>query len=475
MLRLRRKLLSAAVLAVAGLAAGTVRDAECAGRGSHLALRTSQLAFPPAHIAPSTPSIDAARQVRTPAGSPTPFAFFPRRTPAPFDPDRLRAWVKLVNGHAPGAADVPASDAASWTTSELAAVVADLLIACDRLDKQEALEKKTLEAPSDRREAALREARAVRLPGWEGTCDDLAAILGLSDATAPRAEVVRVLERAALLHSDVGMLDARASRQTDVAVVLDVASVHLGVALALVNRLRGDKGDPAFARAWYVAVAVFLQSTRDIISGPLFVRHAVELFPDEPRLHFVGGVLNEFLASPWVQGAPGLKHDVRFSTFPFANERAYLEQAERYYRQTAFHDPASLEARLRAAHIAGRRGEHRRAMSELKAVEPELADARLHYFFWLFLGEEQKRGGNCAGASDSYQQALGLFPRAQAAEIALSHARRQCGDKRGAAEVLGQIMEGPAIDDPWDTYFDSGTRDLPARLRDLWQAARSRS
>ena len=341
-----------------------------------------------------------------------PFLFQRRVVPGrTFTTAQLQSWLEAVAKHRPGEADDCTRVVASLTPDELADVVAGF------------------------------EWNAVPPPVGTARTD--------------------LIKRAVILHTDIAVMAASDSPQPDRANVSPRASLHFGAALELVAFLRQEaprgRDDP-FALDWWRAVAAVLGQLRDTVSSPYYMKRAVSLFPHDPEILLIAGVLSELLASPPVQDAqPGF-------------EVVHLRRAEQFYRDALKSDPNAVEALVRLGHVFGQQQRHAQAVSELKKVADDAAPPRVRYFKYLFLGEALEEMNEGGAAREAYQRALELYPGAQSAHLALARLERRAGDRVSSVAALQRLMERPpnaqAREDPWREYFIAGPARRAAEIID---------
>jgi tetratricopeptide (TPR) repeat protein len=341
-----------------------------------------------------------------------PFLFQRRVVPGrTFTTAQLQSWLEAVAKHRAGEADDCTRVVASLTPDELADVVAGF------------------------------EWNAVPPPVGTARTD--------------------LIKRAVILHTDIALMAAGDSPQPDRANVLPRASLHFGAALELVAFLRqqAPRGrDDPFALDWWRAVAAVLGQLRDTVSSPYYMKRAVSLFPHDPEILLIAGVLSELLASPSAQDAqPGF-------------EVVHLRRAEQFYRDALKSDPNAVEALVRLGHVLGQQQRHAQAVSELKKVADDAAPPRVRYFKYLFLGEALEEMNEGGAAREAYQRALELYPGAQSAHLALARFERRAGDRVSSVAALQRLMERPpnaqAREDPWREYFIAGPARRAAEMID---------
>jgi hypothetical protein len=382
-------------------------------------------------LAADAPAQDAA-PVNPPSlqhyNLPPPFLFRRRSQPSPrFSKEQLDSWMTLVARHRPGEADDSIHAIARLTRDELADIVSAFEWGADQV----------LEVTRQQRDLALK--------------------------SSARADFTR---RAVLLHTDFAMFVAAASSRYDVVNDSAQASLHFGVALELVDVLRRREpksGDDPFVVGWWRGVAAFLGEWRETVSAPSYMQQAVSLFPDDPQILLMAGVMHELLASPIVQGGAAFQPELREVR---GSEAENLADAEQCYRGALRNDPRLVEARVRLGRVLAQRRKYEQAIAELNAVPDAGTPPSLQYLKLLLLGEAEEGLNRADAARAAYGRALALYPGAQSAHLALSRLERRSGERDRAVAVIQQVLERPPDDrqrqDPWRDYFTAE----PARHAD---------
>jgi tetratricopeptide (TPR) repeat protein len=235
---------------------------------------------------------------------------------------------------------------------------------------------------------------------------------------------------------------------------------------------RGNRPAPArdeMVQSWYRVTTAYQQRIQQYELGHL--ERALELFPDDPELHFFNGCLHETFASRRIQSvfhAVSLPNGV---TFNIGSERSELRLAEVSFRKALEGGPELAEARLRLGHVLGLIGRHSEAADELRKAVSATDDQLLLYYGHLLLGGELDAMGNRDRARDAYGRAAALFPRAQSPKLALSQMANRAGDRRLALDAIRSVLGPPADQfdrvDPWWTYHMEQGRSADVQLARL--------
>jgi tetratricopeptide (TPR) repeat protein len=436
---------------------------------------------------------------------------------------RVERWLKAVDRHEPGEPDEAVAEVSGWTIDELRGLWVDV-VALSQLTRNVRMSHFTVRSENGsaaveisyssqqlRRMVAL----ACAAAGMLASNSDCAAVKAGTQvdeelfrlATHAAAERARsgddnyMLRRAALLHSDIAMLQPHAmvepfaTRATPLVGPqswrIDIAdgrgtgggmtAVHWDIARTAFDQIRppgAAKPAPerdSMVRTWYRATGAWMQFRED--HDTLHLDHGRKIFPDDPDLLFLSGCQRETYAAPAIQAAA---HTVSLpSGFAVAigSERAELRQAENLLRRAVTAAPEMGEAHLRLGRVLGLLGRHQEAVAELQQALTQLTDDDSRYYDALFSGAEEEALGRFDAARDAYQRAATLFPLAQSPLVALSQLAHRRGDRAAAAAAMRMVFELPAAvdrgtDDPWWHYHVHHARnaeDLVDSFRGLFR------
>ncbi len=376
-------------------------------------------AFPQNITRPGRPATDVpfdfiAARGRLPGARPA--------APSPNYRKYLPVWLEMIEKHQPGEADAAARLVSDWPQDALV----DVVLASERDPKG---------------------TQAEKLKYWH------------------------MLERAVLLHTDIAtsMMSTMAAATTpDVAWVASKPALHFGVALELVDWLRGQtREEEAFARGWYRTTAAFLVSQYEITSTPVFMERAMTHFRGDPDLLLMAGAVHELLASPRIQEGSDLE-----GVSKCGSAEDNLIYAEQLYRAALRVNASFTEARVRLGHVIGLRGDHRQALAELQRAMGGSVPQEIQYFLHLFIGEEQDALNNVDAARTAYRRALALRPHVQAAYLALSRLERRSGDKSSAIEAVQKMLQ-VSEEEPSDWLSDYYAPGLARRADALLEEFRT--
>ena len=311
----------------------------------------------------------------------------------------VEAWLRVVEGHAPGILDSELLAAASWTLDDLRAhwIGASVVIAAATSTKRSGFDVTPLDlAARPRRDASLR--------------------IGLSRADHRDLErfvarvhslgVGRLLKRAVLVHTDlVTMIPqlARASSEPTArgapvrmnagdgtGAGFEGLSVHWEVARQVLGLLPPSADADRFACAWYRATIAVGQHQEFFDA-----RHLSEgrrRCPDDPSLLLLAGAEREAMASTFFQAfARSLRRSAIRPDIDGASVE--LEAADRFYRGALLRDASLHEARVRLGRVLIDRGRPDEAAGELRAALTAPLEPVLEYLATLFLGSALEATG----------------------------------------------------------------------------------
>lgn len=386
---------------------------------------------------------------------------------------RLQQWAAAVAAHMPGTPDEAAVAIAAWPPG-------DLFVLFNELSRLEAFRR------NPRVHAGAHDG--VTYPPGKFTEADISEFLHLTAEEVRTGNVNRILERAALLHTDISLLVPKAAREpkgspfsgrttvdTQDGRRLSVlnSDAHLEFTSWLLDGVRPNPAANEEVLAWYRAIAATLERRRRLGDAEWLLARGVGLFPLDARLLFYSGIIDEILATPRMQIALGgtrlrpswASSDVTVSQI--------LERAAGFFRRALAADSEFDEARLHLGHVNGQLGAHEPAAADLRRVAPAFTDELLEYYAALFLGREEDALGRRDAARAAFERASALFPRAQSPLLSESELARRAGDSPGARAPLERLLALPPDEadraDPWWWYEVSHVRDWETLLEG-WRA-----
>jgi tetratricopeptide (TPR) repeat protein len=393
------------------------------------------------------------------------------------DLGRLSAWLAAAGAHRAGQADAPATTIAGWSAATLAYTVTDVV---SLLKMRAALTAAGISAP--------RKYRGRNFCVCPNDAADINTLFGLpNDGQAGPANLI--LERGAMLHTDIAMLIPTPSpaaggggvqttvHQSDGEVTgADNSVDQWRYARYLLEGVLPDPAREAFVLAWYRATSAWQANQLRWSDAIPNLARAGQIFPQDPRIQFFIGVMHEVFATPATQS--GAQDLVRAGLFEgVVTQPKELALAETALKKSLASDPAGAEVRLHLGRVVGLLGLHDGAIRELTAAQAGLTEPLLTYYAMLFLGNEQDIAGYRDEARASFDRAEALFPGAQSALLAQSRLARRNGDSPGALGPLERLLVRPAGDsrppDPWPGYGGAHVRDAQALLDDVRRSIES--
>lgn len=299
--------------------------------------------------------------------------------------------------------------------------------------------------------------------------------------------------RAALLHSDIAMLERpvpvplgteslpigpRRTRFHFVdgrAAGLTLGPTHWAIAEAMLGYIKtaaATKPDPArdpMVRDWYRATQLWLQSHEQ--HDPHHLEAGLALFPGDAVLLFLSGCEHEGYAAPSIQAA--LEGTLRRPDDP-QPAKEELRRAVRDFRKSLEAEDSPV-VRSHLGRVLALLDTPADAIEHLTAASSQLPTAELRYLNELFLGQAQERAGLLEAAADAYQRAHALYPSAQTPLLAASSVARRMDSYAQARQPMAQLWALDATkadEDPWWDYAVSHTRTATTAIARVWEAVR---
>jgi VWFA-related protein len=218
-------------------------------------------------------------------------------------------------------------------------------------------------------------------------------------------------------------------------------------------RLRQPEGADAFECSWLWTEVAALEGLVMPDSAMLLVPRAVERCPREGRLHLAHAIISE---QQWLRGTAS------------ADEVTGI--LDRYQAAIRFPEIAP-EARMRAAWFLFRVGKLDEALALVDVRQPGGTDPYVLYLTDLVRGQILRAHGRLDDAEKAYRDALGTWPGAQSARVALMTLRLSRGDRQEAAKLAEVVEMAPGDQlDPWWSFWLGDYRAYPtivAKLREM--------
>jgi len=373
---------------------------------------------------------------------------------------RLEQWTAALERHQPGEADGALDTFADWSAPEFAEL---------KLTFYSALQ---LVRDSKTRTFARPPAPNGRLTGQVFySRGEIRQLLELAKRLKALGET-HMLRRGAMLHADAVVLGAGneardGSRRSDFFIYHIDDGQGLGRQDALgqwefgrflLEQIRPDPRDfrphPAgddWVRRWYRTLIAYQLSQMHF--NVTDVERGLELFPDDPEILFLEGVLHETLSSPAIQEPMRQSEEIRRSA-RVRSAGGELDVAENLLRRAVKLNPSFQEARLHLGRVLAEQDQHKAALPELTQALSQIRNQTLQYYGQMFLGRSAAETGDAARARAAFERASQLAPVAQSPLLALSQLAYARGDTGEAAALLTRVAELPSLenDDPWWFY-----------------------
>jgi VWFA-related protein len=215
-------------------------------------------------------------------------------------------------------------------------------------------------------------------------------------------------------------------------------------------RVREPAGADDFECWWFVTEASALEGLFMPENALLFISRSLQRCPANARLNLAHAFA---LEQQWLRGRTTAAQEP--------------EIVSRYEQAMKFPDTAT-EARVRAARFVFASGQIDRALAVLDGITAPQTDPEMRYFASLVRGQILRAGGRLDEATDAFQAALGAWPGAQSARVALMTLFVNRGHREQAA-ALAEAVQTAAVDqyDPWWVYWIGDYRAYPAILEKL--------
>ncbi len=267
---------------------------------------------------------------------------------------------------------------------------------------------------------------------------------------APGGIAVHDVEAAILLHAHVAFLALRRTGLTEANAHLRSAWRLFTWTSALARSRAGRSADPAGRialriepRDFYLGVVGSTLALWNLNSAEDFAKKGLRQLPKDAKLLLLAGCVQDGMAIQLSLEGDG------------SGARKGRKNAERFYRSALAVGGGLEEARLRLGRVRLTQGRVTEAEEPLATVAHGAGDRRQRYLGWLFLGQLYDRRQRPAQAAHAYQQALALYPNAQAARLGLAWVEDR---EAGAAAARRTLLEGfarlqaDASRDPWLEY-----------------------
>jgi tetratricopeptide (TPR) repeat protein len=379
---------------------------------------------------------------------------------------RLEQWTEALERHQPAEKDAALETFADWTAPEFAELKISFYSALQIV-----------------RDPSIRTFFRPPLPNGRPSTqafysrDEVRQLVDVAKRLRKLGES-HMLRRGAMLHLDAVVLgsgnDARkGSRRSDFFIYHMDDGQALGqqdalgqwdFARFLLEQIHPDPddvrprpSDDDWVRRWYRTLLAYQLSQMHFNVAD--AERGLELFPSDPEILFLEGVLHEALSSPAIQEPLRNSEQTRQSAL-VRSAGGELDLAEDLLRRAVKRDPTFVEARLHLGRVLVERNNHKAALPELTQVLSKIQDRILQYYGQMFLGRSAAGIGDMAGARAAFERASQLVPAAQSPPLALSQLAYARGDTDEATALLQRLAELPSLerDDPWWFYNTTAGR-----------------
>lgn len=365
-------------------------------------------------------------------------------------------------------------------------------------------------------DAPLRTVRSWNADQLERT------LRGIREAQ-PNRRLNTLLERGALLHADITLLnpDPRAPTRVDGWLSPSMAQLakdgqnrgvsgldaHVFFGRTFLRAMRpplpddvGDvrnvrqrarewvvmrKKDPRI-RQWFRALSAHFAARHWHADLLAHLDEARRYLDDTAGTMFDTACLSETIASARIQRAlPPSPSPSRMNTMPLRaelealvlDEGFNLAEAERFYRDAIALDPGYAEAHVRLARVLSLRNHHADALALLH-TPLDTKDPVVLYYGTLAEARAAEATQKSDVAREAYERAAMLFPRAQSPLLALMRLARERADEAEAKALAARFARLAPIEnqrvDPWWDYFDCNGRHRDREVERLWSMFRTR-
>ena len=376
-------------------------------------------------------------------------------------------WIDAVEAHEPGKRDAPLQKIATWNADRLARTIRGIRTARPTETLNELLERGAL-LHGDITLLNPDALSPTRVEGWTPPVD---------------ARLVRDGQTLGDSSMDAHVYYARAllwSMRPPAVVTIDERP---SVGLARRRAWEMARAANPRIRQWYRALSAHFAARRWLSDQLPHLDDAARMIKGDMNVSFDAGCYGEAIAAPAIQrslergGAPVRKTPQQLTTALLLSSGFNLDNAERQYRDVLKQEPHHTEARVRLAHVLTRRGSPGDALALLHPpIEAE--DPIVRYYGAMVVAEVSEATGQLDAAQEAYEQAAMLFPRAQSPLLALLRLARERADeatvKALAAKAAALSPHAAHRLDPWWNYYDCNGRNRDAEVERLWAMYRTR-
>ena len=234
---------------------------------------------------------------------------------------------------------------------------------------------------------------------------------------------------------------------------------HMELALGAATLLVGDPKGREFSRRWTVAMALRALAEYCFDDARRFVHDGLKWVPRDAELVFVGGIIDEAVATLMEVGPTGpvahVPSKLAAAQRLVQDRLILLGKARHAFEQAIAGDGTLLQARLHLGRVAWRLEDREGSRAALAAVLAGHPPPDVGYLAHLFLGKVDEDEEHWVEAEMHYRAALSTDPSAQAAAIALSHVLQHRGEADDARAVIeaALLVAGRRNDDLFWGYL----------------------
>lgn len=382
-------------------------------------------------------------------------------------------WIRLVEQHAAGENDEPIAALSRWTLRDL--------------DAAQPFVNALMGVPLST-EPRRRRRRALSVA-------ELSAIRHQATQLKGRTDIDRFRKRAVMLHTDAALFGSfqmtvdqpvaaglgvrnRFTRRVDVmsqdgkVQQFQLANPHWDYARDLLASLpKGPHPDPMVA-TWYRAIGAHFMMKRSFAEAVDHFDSAREVVADAPDVLYGEACLQEIFGAPRIQDYAAVAMRQGVVILGVSSAQAHFKRAADMLRKALVGRPDFLEARLRLGRLLVEQKQYDAAINELGQVVQATEDRALRYYGLIFTGDALLSLDRAAEARAAFEQALAVYPRAQAARIGLAAAFRTMSDRQSAVQAVMATMSLPGAsrggsDEPWWNYYDGDEGSVDRLLAEL--------
>jgi len=319
---------------------------------------------------------------------------------------------------------------------------------------------------------------ATQVAGWSR--EELEGVL---PEVGRQTDVLRLVERALVLHTDIAVLHRRPDHydlpagSTTMTLLADGRAVgqtagtfHWEFARQLIEQLPQGDDRRRVAQTFYRATATILQGWNEDPELTAHLTVARRELNDDPVLLLIEGTQRQMYAgaraqrffdqrrrawrpNPAVTGGrlPASEASTAPPSLPTVS--GAQSQAEQLFRRALAADPTLVEARIRLAHVLSDRGRHKDATAQLARLDTTALPPFLAYYAALLTGREARVRNDVPAARRAYERAAAIYPEAPVPHLALSELAVAQGDDQGSLRQVAAARANASVGDVIDPWW----------------------